>query len=78
MLRLDDDDVEDYENNEDEDIEDDGIFEISNNGIFKKAVDQLLSYLFMSLKKDKTSFEIHRLVQLTTRKWLAIYKENKK
>jgi tetratricopeptide (TPR) repeat protein len=78
LLRLDDDDVGDNENNEGQDIEDDGTSETSNDGRFEEAVDQLLSYSFISLEKDKTFFEMHGLVQLATRKWLAMHKENEK
>jgi hypothetical protein len=61
-----------------EDIKDDDTSETSNDGMFEEAVDQLLSYSFVSLRKDKTSFKMHGLVQLATRKWLVMHKEDEK
>ncbi|ERF69453.1 hypothetical protein EPUS_07857 [Endocarpon pusillum Z07020] len=71
------DDVRDDEKDKDEDIEDSSTSEASDDDMFEEAVDRLRSYSFVSLGKDKT-FEMHGLVQLATRKWLAMHREDEK
>jgi tetratricopeptide (TPR) repeat protein len=70
-------DSEKYED-ENEDIKDSSTSEASGDDVFEEAVDQLRSYLFVSLSNDETSFEMHGLVQLATRKWLAMHGEDEK
>ena len=40
---------------------------------FEEDILTLRDYSFVSVKNDKTTFEMHRLVQLATRKWLEIH-----
>jgi len=51
----------DSDNSESEASVDDG---------FEEDILTLRSYLFIALTTDKTTFDMHRLVQLATRKWL--------
>jgi Tetratricopeptide repeat len=85
LIRQKGDGVSDNENHEDKDIEEGDISEASgdiseasNDDVFEEAMDRLQSYSFVSLGKDKTSFEMHGLVQLATRKWLAMHREDEK
>lgn len=71
-------DIRHNEKDEDEDIEDDGSSEISSDDMFEEAVDRLVSYSFVSFGKDNRSFEMHGLVQLATRTWLTMHKEDEK
>ncbi|OCK77385.1 TPR-like protein [Lepidopterella palustris CBS 459.81] len=48
-----------------------------NNG-FEDDIDVLRSYLFISIEGNGMSFEMHRLVQLATRKWLEVHGELEK
>jgi Tetratricopeptide repeat len=79
-IRQKDDGVKDNEKDEDEneDIEDGSTSETSGDDVFEEAVDRLRSYSFVSLGKGETSFEMHGLVQLATRKWLAMHREDEK
>lgn len=42
---------------------------------FEDDVQILRDYSFISINTDRASFEMHRLVQLATRKWLQIHDE---
>jgi tetratricopeptide (TPR) repeat protein len=70
--------IRDNKKDEDEDIEDNSTSEASGDDMFEEAVDRLRSYSFVSLGKDETSFEMHGLVQLATRKWLTMHREDEK
>ena len=50
----------------------------SNDEGFEDDIDMLMSYSFISIKEDGMSFEMHRLVQLATLKWLEAYGEAEK
>ena len=42
-------------------------------GRFEEDVSVLRNYSFISVNANSTTFEIHRLVQLVTRKWLETH-----
>jgi tetratricopeptide (TPR) repeat protein len=68
----------DDEKDEGEDIKDDGGSEVNDDGVFEEAVEQLRSYSFMSIGEDGRTFEMHGLVQLATRKWLEMHREDER
>ncbi|ERF75647.1 hypothetical protein EPUS_08800 [Endocarpon pusillum Z07020] len=72
-----DDGVRDDEKDEEEDIRNDDTSEASDDDMFEEAVDRLRSYSFVSLGKNET-FEMYGLVQLATRKWLAMCGDDEK
>jgi hypothetical protein len=60
------------------DEEDSDRSEASSDDLFKKAVERLRSYSFVSIGEKRGTLEIHRLVQLATRKWLTMHHEEEK
>ena len=58
----------DDENNEKYDSEDSTL-----NDEFEDDILILRNYSFISVNTDKKTFEMHRLVQLATRKWLEVH-----
>ena len=62
----------------DEDIEDSGASDVSGDDMFEEAVDRLRSYSFVSVGERGHTFELHGLVQLATRKWLEIHKQDER
>ncbi|CCD34122.1 similar to kinesin light chain [Botrytis cinerea T4] len=50
----------------------------SINDEFEDDISLLQDYLFISVTADRTTFEMHRLVQLATRKWLEDQKQREK
>ena len=61
--------VQDVEKVEDDD-EQDASSTTLNDEAFEEDIDTLRDYLFISVKPEGPSFEMHRLVQLAVRKWL--------
>ena len=59
-------------------MEDSGASDTSGDNIFEEAVERLRSYSFVSVGEHGHTFELHDLVQLATRKWLEIHKEDKR
>ena len=45
---------------------------------FEEDIDRLQNYSFVSVGADEWTFEMHRLVQLATRKWLAMHGEDER
>jgi hypothetical protein len=78
LTQQEDDGVVKDEENEGQDIEDVSASEADNDDVFDEAVKRLRSYSFISIGEDGRTFEIHKLVQLTTRKWLEIHREDEK
>jgi tetratricopeptide (TPR) repeat protein len=63
----------------DEDTERDSASEGSSDDDsdqFEEDIDRLQNYLFVSAGPDEQTFEMHGLVQLATRKWLAMQEED--
>jgi tetratricopeptide (TPR) repeat protein len=56
----------------DEDVENNGVSEISSDDRFEDALDHLLSYSLVSIGQEKRTLIMHGLVQLATRKWLEM------
>jgi hypothetical protein len=68
-------DEDDGRNNEKE-IQDDSTSEGSGDNLFEENVDRLRSYSFLPVGKDGRTFEMHALVQLATRKWLEVHRQD--
>jgi tetratricopeptide (TPR) repeat protein len=73
-----DDGVVEDEDDEGQDIEDVSASEADDEDVFEESVERLRSYSFVSIREDSRTFEMHGLVQLATRKWLDLHKEDEK
>ena len=60
------------------DDEDDNQSQSSKNEGFENDVQVLRNYMFISIDTNNTAFEMHRLVQLATRKWLEAHKQQER
>ena len=58
--------------------DEDSDFELNNDDGFEMDVQTLRDFSFISTTSDPTVFEMHRLVQLATRKWLEANKQLEK
>ncbi|TGO25601.1 hypothetical protein BPAE_0076g00020 [Botrytis paeoniae] len=76
----DDDDENDYSSvsTVDSDDDEDNSLGSSINDGFEDDILVLRDYSFISVNADRTTFEMHRLVQLATRKWLEDQKQQEK
>jgi hypothetical protein len=61
---------EDDEKDDEKDNDEDSTSESIGDDGFEDDILTLRNYSFISVNADKTTFEMHRLVQLATRKWL--------
>jgi tetratricopeptide (TPR) repeat protein len=68
----------DNKKDKDKDNKDDSVSEVSRNIVFEETVDQLRSYSFISVGEHRQTFEMHGLVQLATRKWLEMHREDER
>ena len=62
----------------DEDDDEDNLTQSSVSDGFESDVAVLRNYSFVSVNADGITFEMHRLVQLATRKWLEAHGQQKK
>ena len=69
------DDNRDVDGDHDADDEEDDTSQSSVSDRFEDDVLTLRNYLFISINADEVTFEMHRLVQLATRKWLEANKQ---
>jgi tetratricopeptide (TPR) repeat protein len=72
---------EEGDGHDDEDIPGDMASERSGEDTsdrFEECVYRLLSYSFVSVGSDGRMFEMHRLVQLATQKWLEMHEEDER
>ena len=60
-------------NQEYDDVDDDFSSQSSQSDEFEEDVAALQNFSFISINADGTTFEMHRLVQLATRKWLEAH-----
>jgi hypothetical protein len=72
-----DDNQADITNNSDDDDEDSSS-QSTVNDRFEEDILVLRNYSFISINTDSTTFEMHRLVQLATRKWLEAHKQQER
>lgn len=61
---------DDDKDDDEQDSDEDDASQLSQKEEFEKDVMALRNFSFISANVDGTTFEMHRLVQLATRKWL--------
>ncbi|PQE30876.1 hypothetical protein CJF32_00011333 [Rutstroemia sp. NJR-2017a WRK4] len=71
-----DDNQTDITSNSDDD--EDSSSQSSVSDVFEEDILALRNYSFISINADSTTFEMHRLVQLATRKWLEVHKQQER
>jgi Tetratricopeptide repeat/NB-ARC domain len=62
----------------DKDIEDSGGSDASGDDMLDEAVDRLRNYSFVSVGEHGRTYEMHSLVQLATRTWLKMHREDER